>query len=79
MTESKTPRGPEGDVRTPRPEDAAQDPQNAATQEQVRRDAEANRQQRERVESSVPPEVRDRTVGEIVRDADRRADQDRNR
>lgn len=79
MAESNTPRGPQGDVRPPRPEDAAQDPQNAATQEQVRRDAEANRQQRERVESSVPAEVRDRTVGEIVRDADARADRERNR
>jgi hypothetical protein len=73
------PIGQEGDVRVPRPESAAQDPQNAATQEQVKRDAQANREQQERVNASVPPEVRDRPVGEIVRDAEQRAERDRQR
>lgn len=73
------PLGQEGEVRPPRPQDAAQDPQNAARQEQVKRDAQANREQQERVNASVPPDVRDRPVGEIVRNAEERAERDRQR
>jgi hypothetical protein len=73
------PLGQEGEVLAPRPEDAAQDPQNAARQEQVKRDAQANREQQERVNASVSPEVRDRPVGEIVRDAEQRAERERQR
>ena len=67
-------RGREGEVRQPNPDAAAQDPENAATQERIRRDHDAMQAQAERVRASVPPEVRDRTVGEIVQDAERRAD-----
>ena len=63
----------EGEVRAPQPEEARQDPQNVATQEQVHRDAQASREQSARVQASVPAEVRDRPVGEIVREAERRA------
>lgn len=63
-----------GSVRQPRPEEAAQDPHNAAQQERVRRDTEANRAEAARVEASTPSDVRDRTVGEIVDDAGRNAD-----
>ena len=73
------PLGQEGEVLAPRPEGAAQDPQNAARQEQVKRDAQANREQQERVNASVSPEVRDRPVGAIVRDAEQRAERDRQR
>ena len=69
----ETPRGPEGTVRAPQPDAASQDPKNAAIQEQVRRDSDANREQANRTQASVPPEVRDRTVGEIVDDAERRS------
>ena len=69
---NETPRGPEGTVRAPQPDTASQDPKNAAIQEQVRRDSEANREQASRTQASVPSEVRDRTVGEIVEDANRR-------
>lgn len=74
-----TNRGREGEVRPPAPEAAAQDPRNAATQEQIHRDAEASREQAARANASVPSEVRDRTVHEIVEDSERRADDDRNR
>lgn len=63
-----------GSVRQPKPEEAAQDPHNVARQDQVRRDTEANRAEAARVESSTPSDVRDRTVGEIVDDAERNAD-----
>ena len=49
-----TPRGPEGGVRAPQPDAARQDPKNAAIQEQVRRDSEANRDQANRTQASVP-------------------------
>ena len=72
----ETPRGTEGSVRAPQPDTASQDPKNAAIQEQVRRDSEANRDQASRTQASVPAGTRDRTVGEIVDDANRRADAD---
>lgn len=68
--------GPDGSVRAAQPDAASQDPRNAAIQEQVRRDSEANRDQANRTQASVPPEARDRTVGEIVDDANRRSSGD---
>ena len=62
--------------RSAKPQDAAVDPQNAANQEQLQRDHDAMQRQADRVEASVPPEVRDRTVGEIVDEAERRADRE---
>ena len=58
------------------PTDAATDQENARRQEQVQRDHDAMQRSAERVESSVPSEIRDRTVGEIVDDAERRADRE---
>ena len=66
-----------GEVRRPDPAAAAQDPENAATQEQIRRDHDEMQAQAARVRASVPPEIRDKTVGEIVDEAERRADADR--
>ena len=66
-----------GEVRRPDPNAAAQDPDNAATQERIARDRDAMQEQARRVEATTPPEARDRTVGEIVRDAEQRADRDR--
>jgi len=77
MTQDDTRRGDEGDVRTPDPAAPQQDPRNAAVQEQIRRDTEANRAQAERVQATTPADVRDKSVDEIVRDAERRADADR--
>jgi hypothetical protein len=71
--------GRRGEVRHADPANAAVDPANAATQEQIRRDHDAMQAQAERVRNSVPPEVRDKTVGEIVDEAERRADADRAR
>jgi hypothetical protein len=76
MADDRT-AGREGEVRKPDPEAAAQDPRNAATQERLRRDHDAMQEHAERVRASVPPEIRDRTVGEIVDEAERRADDDR--
>jgi hypothetical protein len=64
----------DNDVRRPDPRGTAQDPDAAATQRQVHEDANAIRAEAARVEASTPPEVRDRTVGEIVNDANRRAE-----
>ena len=61
------------DVRTPQPDAAATDPRDAARQEQIHEDAEAARREAERVRSSTPSEVRDRTVGEIVQEEERRS------
>ena len=66
-------RGREGTVRAARPEDAAQDPQAAARQEEVQRDSSAIRESARRVEASTPDGVRDRTVHDITRDAERNA------
>lgn len=63
-------------TRSADPQQAAQDPQNAANQEQVRRDHDEMQRQADRVESSVPSDIRDRTVGEIVDEAERRADRE---
>ena len=63
----------ERDIRSPQPNAAAEDPGDAARQEQVRRDAAAVRAEARRVEASMPPDLRDKTVGEIVEEANRRA------
>ena len=68
-----SPRGREGEGRRPDPSAAAQDPRNAATQDRIRRDHDALQAQAERVRASVPAEIRDKPVGEIVADAERRA------
>ena len=67
-------RGREGEVREPRPENAARDPQAAARQEQIQRDSDALRESARRVEASAPSEVRDRTVQETTRDIEQNAD-----
>lgn len=58
------------------PQNAATDQENARRQEQVHRDHDELQRTKDRVEASVPSEVRDRTVGEIVEDAERRADRE---
>jgi hypothetical protein len=67
-------RNDDAGIRRPQPDGVAQDPQNAATQAQVHEDAEAIRAEAARVRATTPGEIRDRTVGEIVNDAARRAD-----
>lgn len=62
-----------GRVRPPGPWEAAQDPHNVAQQEHVRRDTDANRAEATRVDASTPSDVRHRTVGEILGDAERNA------
>lgn len=62
-----------GDLRRPQPEAAAQDPRNAAIQEQVHEDSQINRTEAERVRASTPAEISDKTVGEIADEAERRA------
>lgn len=74
MADRNTNGGRTGEVRVARPEDARQDPRNAARQEQLHADTQAMRESARRVEASTPPEIRDRTVGEIVQDADRKAE-----
>ena len=60
-------------IRKPQPDAAARDPHNAAIQEQVREDSEANRQQAARVHASTPNEISEKTVAEIAADAEARA------
>jgi hypothetical protein len=64
-------------VRQPDPGAAAQDPRNAARQDQLRRDHDAIVAHQQRVEASVPEEIKGKTVGEIVDEAEERADRDR--
>jgi len=64
-------------IRQPDPDAAAQDPRNAARQEQIRRDHDAIVAQQQRVEASIPEEIKGKTVGEIVDEAEQRADRDR--
>lgn len=68
--------GTEGEVRRAEPTHAAQDPENVERQEQIRRDRDALAAQADRVEATTPPEVRDRTIGEIVDDAERQSQTD---
>lgn len=72
-------QGRQGEVREPRPENAAQDPQAAARQAQVERDSDAMRDSARRVEASTPSEARDRTVQDMTRDIEREADQSSDR
>lgn len=67
-------RGREGEVREPRPEDAAQDPRAAARQEQVQRDSDALRESARRVDATTPDNVRDRSVQDMTRDIEQNAD-----
>jgi hypothetical protein len=79
MADQNAPRGREGEVTRPDPNRAAQDPDNAARQAQIARDHDEMEAQRRRVEATTPPEIRDRTVGEIVRDAEQRSGTDQSR
>jgi hypothetical protein len=63
----------EDSIRKPQPEAAAQDPRNAAIQEQVRRDSEVNRAEAARVRATTSNEVSEHTVAEIAADAEARA------
>ena len=55
-------------VRLPEPEAAARDPRNVAAQDQVKRDHAALEAQKRRVDASIPGDIRDRPVKDIVRD-----------
>lgn len=67
------------DVHTPRPEDAAQDQENLERQRQVERDRDALQAQADRVEATAPAEVHDKTIGEMTREAERKAEEDQRR
>jgi hypothetical protein len=54
--------GSTGEVRRVNPDNAATDPSAAAQQNQVKADHDALQEQARRVESSVPPDVRDTPV-----------------
>ena len=60
-------------IRRPQSEAAAQDSHNAAVQEQVRGDTEANREEAARQRATSPNEVTEETVAEIAADAEARA------
>jgi hypothetical protein len=60
-------------IRHPQPEAAARDPRNAAIQERVHEDSEANRQEAARVRATTPAEVSEKTVAEIAAEAEARA------
>jgi hypothetical protein len=79
MAQEDVRRDDRGEVRLPDPAASEQDPENAAMQEQMRRDTEANRAHARRVEASIPAERRDKPVDEIVREAEQRAAADRER
>lgn len=64
-------------VRLPDPTNAEQDASNANAQAQVRRDHDELQRAASRIDSSVPREVRERTVGEIVAEVKRRAQEGR--
>jgi len=60
-------------IRRPTPEAAEADPRNAAIQEQVHADSEANREAMARQRASTPTEVSEKTVAEIAAEAEARA------
>jgi hypothetical protein len=60
-------------VRRPQPDAAAQDPHDAAVQQQIHADTEVNRQQAERLKATQPPEIDNKTVAQIAEDAEQRA------
>lgn len=72
--DARNPTNISGDIRHSQPDGVAQDPASAATQRRVHADADAIRAEAARVQATTPPEVRDRTVGEIAEDANRRAE-----
>lgn len=59
-------------ARRPDPDAASQDPENLELQRRVQRDRDALEEQRDRVEATTPPEARDRTIGEITEEIERR-------
>jgi hypothetical protein len=65
----------DGQVRVPNPAGAEQDPENLERQRQIQRDREALEAQAERVEATAPPELRERTIGQIVAETARRAEE----
>jgi hypothetical protein len=62
-----------GNVRQPQPGAAAQDERDASAQQQVHADSDASRAEADRVRASTPPDIRNKTVGQIVEEAARRA------
>ena len=66
-------------MRASNPENARQDPENLERQRQVERDRDALQAQAERVEATAPAEARDRTIGEMTDEAERKAERDRQR
>jgi hypothetical protein len=60
-------------VRRPQPGAAAPDPHDAAVQRQIHADTEVNRQQADRLKATPPPEIDEKTVEEIAKDAEQRA------
>lgn len=71
MAENDNTPGARGTVRDPDPRSAGQDAGNLERQRQVERDRDALEAQRRRVEATTPPEVRDRTIGEMTREIER--------
>jgi len=63
----------DSEIRRPQSEAAAQDARNAAIQEQVHEDSQANREAAARNRATTPNEVSERTVAEIAADAEARA------
>ena len=66
-------------MRASNPENARRDPENLERQRQVERDRDALAAQAERVEATAPPETREKTIGEMTDEAERRAERDRQR
>ena len=69
----------DGKVRASSPDDARQDPENLERQRQVERDRDALEAQADRVEATAPPEVHDKTIGEMTEEAERKAEEDKRR
>lgn len=67
-------RPTDSSIRHSQPDGVAQDPENAASQRKVHEDADAIRAEAARVQATTPAEVRNRTVGQIAEDAERRAE-----
>jgi hypothetical protein len=72
-TRAMTNQDQSDNVRRPQPNAAAQDPRDAAVQQQIHADTEVNRQQAERLKATQPPEIDEKTVQEIAADAEQRA------
>lgn len=78
MTDDRNTNGSSGSTRRPDPQAAAQDPENARRQEQMKADHDALQEQRRRVDATTPADIKDKRVDEIVAESDRRAERDRN-